>query len=186
MPGAGKSTVATVLQSKGFHLIIMGDIIREKAVENNLPMDDKSLGDLMKNLRKHHGNEVVARLVMEKIKELENASLIVVDGIRSYEEYIVLKNIGFVKLLAIHASSTIRYNHIKLRDRSDTPSNHEKFLQRDEREMSVGISKAIALADESISNNDLSLIELKNHVEVIIKKWSDEYNNRKQKNFLTT
>jgi hypothetical protein len=52
--------------------------------------------------------------------------------------------------------------------------------------MSVGISKAIALADESISNNDLSLIELKNHVEVIIKKWSDEYNNRKQKNILTT
>ena len=109
MPGAGKSTVATFLKSKGFHLITMGDIIREKAVENNLPMDDKSLGDLMKNLRKHYGNEVVARLVMEKIKELENVSLIVVDGIRSYEEYMVLKNIGFVKLLAIHASSIIRY-----------------------------------------------------------------------------
>jgi dephospho-CoA kinase len=186
MPGAGKSTVATFLQSKGFHLITMGDVIREKAVENDLPMNDKSLGDLMKNLRKQHGNEVVARLVMEKIKELEDVNFIVVDGIRSYEEYMVLRNIGFVKLLAIHASSSIRYNHIKLRDRSDTPSNHEKFLQRDEREMSVGISKAIALADESISNNDLSLIELKNHVEVIIKKWSDEYNNRKQKNILTT
>ena len=68
MPGAGKSTVATFLQSKGFHLITMGDIIREKAIDNNLPMDDKSLGYLMKNLRKHHGNEVVARLVMRRLK----------------------------------------------------------------------------------------------------------------------
>ena len=109
MPGAGKSTVATFLQSKGFHLITMGDVIREKAVENDLPMNDKSLGDLMKNLRKQHGNEVVARLVMEKIKKLEDVNFIVVDGIRSYEEYMVLRNIGFVKLLAIHASSSIRY-----------------------------------------------------------------------------
>ena len=186
MPGAGKSTVARFLQENGFYPIAMGDVIREKAKENNLPLDDYNLGELMKNFRKTHGNEIIAKLTVKKITDLKNTDFIVVDGIRSYDEFIVLKTIGHVKLLAIHASSDIRYNHIKQRDRSDTPTNHENFLQRDEREMSVGISKAIALADESISNNNITVNELREQVEWIIKKWIDEYNNSKQENNITT
>lgn len=185
MPGAGKSTVARFLQEFGFHSITMGDVIREKAIENNLPLDDYNLGELMKNFRKTHGNDIVAKLTVEKITNLENSEFIVVDGIRSYDEFIVLKSIGHVKLLSIHASPDIRYNHIRQRDRSDTPSNHENFLQRDEREMSVGISRAIALADESISNNNITVNELKEHVESIVKKWIDEYKNSKQENNIT-
>lgn len=185
MPGAGKSTVARFLQENGFWSITMGDVIRQKAIENNLPLDDKSLGELMKNFRKTHGNDIVAKLTVKKITDLVNINLVVVDGIRSYDEYIILKSIGYVKLLAIHASSNIRYDHIRQRDRSDSPANHENFIQRDEREMDVGISKAIALADESISNNNITVDELREQVERIIKKWIDEYNNSKQKNNIT-
>ncbi len=179
MPGAGKSTVARFLQENGFSPITMGDVIRQKAMEKNLPLDDKSLGELMKNLRKTHGNDIVAKLTVKKINDLDNTNFVVVDGIRSYDEYTVLKNIGYVKLLAIHASSNIRYDHIRQRDRPDTPSTHENFIQRDEREMDVGISKAIALADESISNNNITVKELRQRVDRIIKKWIDEYNNSK-------
>lgn len=186
MPGAGKSTVARFLQENGFYPIAMGDVIREKAKENNLPLDDYNLGELMKNFRKTHGNEIIAKLTVKKITDLKNIDFIVVDGIRSYDEFIILKSIGHVKLLAIHASSDIRYDHIKQRDRSDTPANHENFMQRDEREMSVGISKAIALADESISNNNITVNELREQVEWIIKKWIDEYNNSKQENNIAT
>ena len=185
MPGAGKSTVARFLQEIGFYPITMGDVIREKAIENNLPLDDQNLGELMKSFRKTHGNEIVAKLIVKKITNLENIYFIVVDGIRSYDEFIVFKSIGHVKLLAIHASSGIRYDHIRQRDRSDTPTNHENFLQRDEREMSVGISKAIALADESISNNNITVNELKEQVERIVKKWIGEYKNSKQENNIT-
>lgn len=177
MPGAGKSTVANFLKEKGFFVITMGDVIREKAKEKNLPLDDKSLGELMKDFRRTHGNDIIAILTVNRIKELKDKCLVVVDGIRSYDEFKVLKNIGFVKLLAIHASSNIRYEHIINRERSDTPANHESFLQRDEREMNVGISKAIALADESISNNNLTINDLKLQVEKIIEKWLHEYNN---------
>jgi hypothetical protein len=59
-------------------------------------------------------------------------------------------------------------------------------MQRDEREMSVGISKAIALADESISNNNITVNELREQVEWIIKKWIDEYDNSKQENNIAT
>lgn len=182
MPGAGKSTVADFLKDKGFYVVTMGDVIRKKAIEENLPLDDKSLGKLMKDFRKNYGNDIIAKLTVMRIKELTDRCLVVVDGVRSYDEYKVLENIGFVKLLAIHASSNIRYEHIINRERSDIPENHEIFLQRDEREMGIGISKAIALADESISNNNLTKGDLKSQVESIIRKWLHEYNSLTQNN----
>ena len=46
------------------------------------------------------------------------------------------------------------------RGRSDDPQNRENFNERDTREIGVGISTSIALADESISNNNLTIDEL--------------------------
>jgi dephospho-CoA kinase len=182
MPGAGKSTVANMLKEKKFHVIIMGDIIREKAVENKIEMNDENLGKLMRNLRQEYGNGIVAKLILQKIKELdEDKNFIVIDGIRSYEEFKILNDVDFVKLLAIHASSKTRFKHIKLRDRSDSPSTYEQFLQRDKREIEVGISEAIALADEIISNNELSIKEFQSNVERTITKWIDEFKILKQK-----
>ena len=182
MPGAGKSTVANMLKEKKFYVIIMGDIIREKAIEKKIEMNDENLGKLMKDLRQEYGNEIVAKLILQKIKEFDNdKNLIAIDGIRSYEEFKILKDLDFVKLLAIHASSNTRFNHIKLRDRSDSPSTYEQFLQRDKREIDVGITEAIALADEVISNNELSIKEFQNNVEKIISKWIDEFRILKQK-----
>lgn len=175
MPGAGKSTVAKYLEEKNFYLINMGDIIREKAKEMELDLNDKNLGELMRNLRKEHGNEIVAKLILQKIKDLDQ-KFIVVDGIRSYDEYKVIKKLGFVKLLSIHASSDKRFDHIKSRDREDSPADHETFLQRDKREMDVGISNAIALSDESISNNNITISELRDQVQRIVDKWMIDFN----------
>ncbi len=184
MPGAGKSTIANLLKEKNFHVLIMGNIIREKAIEEKIELNDENLGKLMRNLRNEHGNEIIAKLILQKIKKLRsNENFIVIDGIRSYEEFKILKDVDFVKLLAIHGSSNTRLEHIKLRDRSDSPSSYEKFLQRDRREIDVGISEAIALADEIISNNDLTITEFRNNVEKIIAKWISEFRNFESKDF---
>ena len=47
---------------------------------------------------------------------------------------------------------------------------------RDKRELTVGISEAIALADETLSNNDLTIEELKEKGFEIIQKWIAEIN----------
>ncbi len=125
-------------------------------MELNLELNDKNLGNLMLSLREEkNDNGVVAKLMLAKIMELKDIEKIVVDGIRSYEEFLVFKKVEFAKLLAIRASSNKRYENVKIRNRSDTPENFERFSNRDKRELSVGICKAIALADESISNEDL-------------------------------
>ena len=106
-------------------------------------------------------------------------------GLEADGEFKILKDSGFVRLLAIHASSNTRFDHIKLRDRFDSPSNHEKFLQRDKREIDVGISEVIARADEIISNNDLTIEELRNSVDKITMKWVSEYGNSESENIIT-
>lgn len=66
MPGAGKSTVATILHNDGFSVITMGDVIREEAIRQNLEMSDSNLGNLMLNLRKNMGPAAIAYLILKK------------------------------------------------------------------------------------------------------------------------
>jgi dephospho-CoA kinase len=176
MPGSGKSTVANYLRKNNFYVLSMGDIIKEKALELNLELNDKNLGNLMLSLREENNdNGIVAKMMLAKIVELKDIERIVVDGIRSYEEFLVFKKVEFAKLLGICVSSSKRYENIKARNRMDTPENFERFNSRDKREVSVGISKTITLADKLIDNEDLSLDDLYNQVEKIVKEWSNEF-----------
>lgn len=178
MPGAGKTTVANYLSQKGIPLLIMGDVVREVAENDGLEPTSDNLAKLMLRLRKRNGPEAVAHLIINKIKlmkkEDKQLSVVIVDGIRSMAEVRVLRRIGSVKLLAIHGSTLTRYTHVRERGRSDVPSNIGEFDKRDKIEMDVGISNPIALADETISNNDISISELCQRSFITIKKWIQE------------
>jgi dephospho-CoA kinase len=178
MPGAGKTTVANYLSQKGIPLLVMGDVVREVAENDGLEPTSDNLAKLMLRLRKRNGPEAVAHLIVNKIKlmkkEDKQLGVVIVDGIRSLAEVQVLRRIGSVKLLAIHGSTLTRYTHVRERGRSDVPSNIGEFDKRDKIEMDVGISNAIALADETISNNDISIWELCQRSFITIQKWIQE------------
>jgi dephospho-CoA kinase len=178
MPGAGKTTVANHLAQKGIPLLIMGDVVREAAQNDGLEPTSDNLSKLMLRLREKNGPEAIAFLVANKIKNMKHENkefgVVIVDGVRSMAEIQVLRSVGKVKLLAIHGSTLTRYSHIRDRARSDVPSNIGEFDKRDKVEMGVGISDAIALADETISNNDISISELCDLSLRIIQKWMDE------------
>lgn len=179
MPGAGKSTVASLLHRDGFAIVTMGDVIREEAKRHNIVMNDSNLGNLMLNLRKSKGPAAIAYLILKKMEQELNATdNIVIDGIRSVAEVNVLKSLGHVKLLAVHASADMRYKHIKERGRSDVALDNNDFRIRDKRELKIGISEAIALSDEVVSNNNLTKDELRNKVLSIARKWTTEKNDK--------
>jgi dephospho-CoA kinase len=182
MPGAGKTTVANYLSQKGIPLLIMGDVVREVAENDGLEPTSDNLAKLMLRFRKRNGPEAVAHLTVNKIKlmkkEDKRLSVVIVDGIRSMAEVQVLRRIGSVKLLAIHGSTLTRYTHVRERGRSDVPSNIGEFDKRDKIEMDVGISNAIALADETISNNDISISELCQRSFITVQKWIQESRNK--------
>jgi len=170
MPGAGKTTIADGLKSKGFEKITMGDAVRAEAARRKIEPTGENLGKLMLELREKNGLGAVAELIKNQIAN-SKSDVIVIDGVRSIAEVDVLKKFGTVKLLSIHASTDTRFKFLSDRGRSDAPSGHEDFGKRDSREMKVGMSESIALADETISNNNLTIPQLINSAYIIIKGW---------------
>ena len=169
MPGAGKSTITAGLQ-KEFTCINMGDAVRTEAKRRNLEPTGQNLGKLMLELREKNGQGAVAELIKDQIVN-SKSDVVVIDGVRSNAEIEVLKKIAAVKLLAIHASTDTRFNFLTVRARSDDPHDRTIFDERDSREIGVGISASIALADETISNNNLTISELIDTANNIIQKW---------------
>jgi len=172
MPGSGKSTIVSALKSKGIETLNLGDGVRAEAKRRNLEPSGDNLGKLMLQLREKNGPGAIANLLTDQIQN-SKSNIIIVDGVRSIAEIEVLKNVGSVKLLSIEATAETRFKFLKARGRSDDPETKEKFAERDNREISVGIDKSISIADETISNNDLTLDELTELAHTVIKKWID-------------
>ena len=170
MPGAGKSTIAEGLRARGYAVVNMGDAVRAEAERRNIEPTGGNLGRIMLELRERDGPGAVAHLIKPMVNNVGSGTA-VIDGIRSDREVEVLRDCGPLKLLAVHASSGTRFGFLKRRRRSDDPDSPEKLHERDRRELGVGISDPIALADESISNNNLSKDELVETALRIIRGW---------------
>ena len=170
MPGAGKSTIADGLKPKGYEIINLGNAVREEAKKRNLDPTRENLGKLMLELRENNGSGAIAELA-KQIIESSNANVLLIDGVRSNDEIQVLRKLGTVKLLAIHASTDTRFNFLQKRGRSDDPQTKEHFNERDDRELGVGVSNSIALSDFAISNIGLTKDELIKKSYDIIQRW---------------
>ena len=172
MPGSGKSTIVSALKAKGIEVLNLGDGVRAEAKRRNLEPTGDNLGKLMLELRKKNGAGAIAELLTESIKNSQS-KVIIVDGVRSTTEIEVLRNVGSVKLLSIEATADTRYQFLSSRGRSDDPITREKFEERDNRELGVGIGESIAIADETIVNSDITLDELTERAYKVIEKWID-------------
>jgi dephospho-CoA kinase len=170
MPGAGKTTITNKLKEKCFEVFNMGDAVREEAKKRELEPTGSNLGKIMLELRQKNGMGAIAHLIKPKILN-SKSKVIIIDGVRSNEEVKVLRDVGSVKILSIHASTDMRFKFLKNRGRSDDPKSVENFEERDTREIGVGVSASIALADETISNNNQSIDELTESAYNIIQNW---------------
>ncbi|MDV3244545.1 MAG: AAA family ATPase [Nitrososphaerales archaeon] len=171
MPGAGKSTAAQALVARGWKRVVMGDVIREETRRRGLTADEKNTGEVMRELRKQYGEAAVAELCMRAIKK-SGSETVVVDGIRSLAEVETFRRSAEVLLVAIHASSRRRFDLLRERGRSDDPASYEMFLRRDERELDVGIGKAVALADEVVSNERNTPEGLSRQMVELVERWA--------------
>jgi len=172
MPGAGKTTVAQALKENNFKIITMGDVVREEAVRRGLAQDDVNLGKLMLKLRQTLGPGAIAHLIVQKMQK-DSGMLFAVDGLRSMDEVEVLKKHGVVKILGIHAPKEARFRFLSGRKRKDAPKTEDEFLNRDKRELDVGIGEAISYSD-SIITNDKTIRELQTKALEIVAGWKKE------------
>ena len=170
MPGAGKSTIVSKLKAQGYETFSLGDGVRAEASRQNLEPTSENLGKLMLELREKNGPGAIAKLIKNLIQNSTH-EIIIIDGVRSTHEINVLKETGNVKLLAVNATSDTRFVFLSERKRSDDPLTREKFEERDNREIGVGLQEIIELADESIENNNVTIKEMVDSAIKIFQKW---------------
>ena len=152
MPGAGKSVVRELVRRMGYPVVVMGDEIREEARRRNLKPTPENLGRTMLRLREEQGPTAVAKRCITKMKKRKD-NVIVVEGIRSPQEVDEFrKHFPNFTLVAIQVSPRTRFRRLFQRKRSDDPESWEAFMERDLREVEVGVELAIASADHLIVN----------------------------------
>jgi dephospho-CoA kinase len=173
MPGSGKDVFRRAVQRMGYPVVIMGDVVREEVKQRNLEPTPENLGKTMLNLRELDGPAAVAKRCIPKLKKATE-KLVAIDGIRSLAEVEEFKKHfpNFI-IVAIHSFPETRYKRLFRRRRSDDPTNWETFMERDQRELGIGMGAVIAAADHTIVNEG-TLAQLKTEISKVIKELLDD------------
>jgi len=168
LPGAGKSVAADYFKKRGFPVVRLGqitdDIIKERGWVNNNQTNKK----VREELRRRFGMDAYIVKNIPKIQAgFINSPVVVIDGMRSYEEYLcAVKNFKDVYLLAIVADKQIRYQRLKRRKSRRNLTGAE----RDNQEViNLNMGPTIALADSVIINNGTT-DDLQNRLEDIYRQ----------------
>ncbi|MGB9732344.1 MAG: AAA family ATPase [Candidatus Micrarchaeales archaeon] len=163
MPGSGKSVAANYLARKGFEVIEMGDIIRDKMKKEGIKITNESIREYALSLRKRFGNDIVAKLTVQKINGKRKNMVIV--GVRSKKEIDYFrKRLGNFYVIALTAPKMVRYKRLKERGRQDDVVTMKEFKYREEKERKYGVESAIKNADFVIANTS-SINDLKKDID---------------------
>lgn len=154
LPGSGKTEAAKFFREKKLPVIPFGKIINDHVDEKGLEHTEDVHKEIREGLRKKYGNEALAILNFKKIEEaIKNNTMVVIDGLRSWEEYEYLKaKLPKVKIyiLALYADKYVRYKRLRRR------KEREKLYGgvRDINELlGTNMGATIAFADFLIKNN---------------------------------
>ena len=168
MAGAGKSEVAKVFEEHGFKKVRFGDITDEELKKKGLEQNAENEHYVRQQLRKKHGMAAYAKLNLPRIDSSLKSSDVVVDGLYSWEEYILLKERYGRRFItvAVWASPATRY--ARLARRAKRPLTLEEAASRDKSEIeNSNKGGPIAMADFTIVNED-SLEELEKETERVL------------------
>jgi dephospho-CoA kinase len=155
MPFSGKSEAVSIAQQRNYSVIRMGELVWDETKRQGLELNDQNVGYIATEMRKLHGNDIWAQHTVKKLNQYSTNKILIIDGIRNYEEIIHFKkkiSSEFI-LVAIHSNTTIRYERAVKRGRVDDSLSLEKIKDRDNREIGWGLKKVIKTADKIITNN---------------------------------
>ena len=169
MPGAGKGVFRRTVQRIGYPVVTMGDEVREEVKRRNLKPTPENLGKTMLNLRELEGPAAIAKRCIPKLKNA-TGNIVFIDGIRSLVEVDEFKKHfpNFI-LIAIHTAPKTRYQRLFRRRRSDDPTDWETFMERDLRELGIGMGAVISIADHVIVNKG-TLSQLRQKILQVLKE----------------
>lgn len=156
LPLSGKTTASKVAEDMGIPVICMGDVVRDEAKRRNLPLTDEVLGKIANELREKEGMDAIAKRCIPLIREKgKDFGVVVVDGVRGIAEVETFKKAfdDFI-LIAIDSPLELRFQRALKRKRSDDIESIEELRERDRRELSWNLGKALEVADFTVENRE--------------------------------
>ena len=164
MAGAGKGESCAFFAKKGIPILRLGDQTDIGLKKLGMAINPQNERWYREKLRKDLGMAAYAMKILPRIQqEIKNKkNLIVLDGLYSWEEYLVLKKkYPSLILLCVYAKPKIRYRRLQEREiRKFTPKQSK---ERDIAEL-INLNKGgpIAMADYLVKNEgSLKMLEAK-------------------------
>ncbi len=149
---AGKGEVSAYLQTLGFDVHSLSDVVRDEAAARGLTPEREHLIRIGTLLRERGGPGVLAERLVPRLGSRD-----VVDSIRNPAEVAALRRVpGFV-LIGVDAPAELRFMRSRLRARPGDPAEFAEFVSRELQENSANptgqqLRATFALADRLVEN----------------------------------
>lgn len=167
LPGSGKSEAAAFFEKKGLTVVKFGAIVNDYVTKGNLNHSEEIHKKIREDFRSKYGMAAMAILNKQAIDNALNSSLIVViDGMRSFEEYSYLKDKYKevnVFIIALFANRDLRIKRIEKRGERSKLSGRERDINET---LGLNMGSTIALSDFTILNNE-TIADLYHNLEKI-------------------
>ena len=165
--GAGKGEVAAYFEKKGYAYFSLSDLIREELLKKGKEVTRNNLIKMGNQFREKGGYDILARLVMKKVK-----GKAVIDSIRNPKEVEYLRKQKSFILLAVDAPVALRYERANKRGRVESASTLHEFIKKEAEEMTnlekgQQLQNCMKMADFLVIN-DRSLKKLHQKLEELL------------------
>lgn len=165
--GAGKGEAAEFLKAKGYDGFSLSDVIRDKLREEGKTTSRDNMIEKGNALRRQFGPDILARLIMGKIR-----GKAVIDSIRNVSEVEYLRGRGGFVLIAVDAPAETRFERARARGRDESVQTLDQFVRKEAAEKGEDagaqqLDKVMAMAD-IILTNDGSLEDLRRKLEELL------------------
>ena len=154
MCGSGKSVLCDYFCALGWQKVYFGGVTMSELKKAGQEINEANERKMRENLRKQYGMGAFAILLKEEILQKLETTNVVLDGLYSWSEYVILKEIlgDDLILLAIVTNCGIR--KARLANRPVRPLSAEDVDKRDKAEIENSEKGGpIAKADYYITNN---------------------------------
>lgn len=169
MSGSGKSVASDYLEKIGYKKVYFGAVTLDELKKANLEITPENEKMMRESLRKDFGMGAYAIKLLPIIENLYDKYDVVLDGLYSWDEYLILKErFSDLKLIAIIADKDIRYDRIS--KRKIRPLTKEEVERRDIAEIeNLKKGGPIVFADYYLYNNG-DLEDYKKNLEKILRR----------------
>ncbi len=169
---SGKGTIAQYLKEKrNADIFRFSTSLRDVLERLHCEITRTHMQKVSRALRESLGQDLLAKVVAEDVKESEK-KIIVIDGIRRWQDIKYLKEMDNFILVGIEADPKTRYKRLTGREENqgDKEKTYEEFLADHQKETETTIPEILKKAEKTINNQGVRE-ELYQQIEKIIKNY---------------